>query len=293
MFGYVTPCIMELKVKDYEKFKAYYCGLCKSIKNNIGNIPRCAINYDMTFLGILLYSLNDEEAIYRKETCILHPVKKRLVVQDNKALSYASFCNIALTSYKLLDNVNDDKSIKSKLYYLFLNNYLKKFPDEMKESMLVIESKLSEIYNIEKSIKTSSLDELSHPFGELTAFLLSNYEKDGQYVKELSTLGYNLGKWIYIIDAYDDLKEDMEKGKFNALCKIYNKDNLNFDDFYSSISDRMEFILTNCGRQCLDSLNKLPLIKNQELLENILHFGIIEKMDNIFKRSCSQHEQSL
>lgn len=294
MFGYVAPCIMELKVKDYTKFKAYYCGLCKSIKNNIGNIPRFALNYDMTFFAILIDSLQDEKPFYKKENCIMHPFKKRLVLQENKALEYAAFCNTALASYKLLDNINDDKSLKSRFYYMFLKGYLNAFPSSVKKDLLCIKDKLSELYKLEISNTANSIDEFSEPFAELTALLISgcgstqNKSKDELYI-----LGYNLGKWIYIIDSWDDLESDMKKGKFNAVCTAYNKNNLSFEEMKHSLSGRIDFILTSCGRQCLKSLNELPLKKNEELLNNILQFGIIEKMDKIFKRSCCENEQSL
>src|SRR3712207_7216524 len=96
MFGYVTPYKMELKIKDYEKFKYYYCGLCKSIKTHYGNIPRMSLNYDITFLAILLDSLNDEKPIYKKEHCIVHPIRKKIILQDNSALAYAAFSNTML-----------------------------------------------------------------------------------------------------------------------------------------------------------------------------------------------------
>lgn len=77
MFGYVTPCKMELKIKEYEKFRAYYCGLCKTIKKRLWWIARITINYDMTFLGILLDSLEDNKNTFTKVHCIIHPIKKK------------------------------------------------------------------------------------------------------------------------------------------------------------------------------------------------------------------------
>ena len=91
MFGYVTPYKMELKIKDYEMFKAYYCGLCISIKNNFSNLCRMTLNYDMTFLGMLLDSLECSKHKYVVTRCIAHPMKKKPKVIDNKALDYAAF----------------------------------------------------------------------------------------------------------------------------------------------------------------------------------------------------------
>ena len=125
MFGYVMPCKMELKVRDYEKFKAYYCGLCHTIKEQYGNLPRATLNYDMTFLAILLDSLNDKPLASKKITCSLHPLSKKLILIDNEALKYAAQCNIVLTYYKLIDNINDDNAIQSKVASMFLKKYVK------------------------------------------------------------------------------------------------------------------------------------------------------------------------
>lgn len=282
MFGYVTPCEMELKLKDYEKFKAYYCGLCKSIKKNFGNLPRLTLNYDMTFLAILADAFNDEPSIFKKELCSRHPFKKRIILENNPSLDYAAFCNTSLAYYKLLDNIQDDHSLKSNIYAFFLKGYINKAPEGLKEHLKYIEKKLTELYLLEKNAGKKSLDEISHPFAELTAYIVSTVSADKK--QDLYMLGYNLGKWIYIIDAFDDLEDDMKKGKFNAINSSFNKNNLCFDELSLNIKDRIDFTLTNCGRQCLDSLYKLNLEKNKELLYNILQFGMLQKMDKIFNR---------
>ncbi|WP_373897681.1 DUF5685 family protein [Haloimpatiens sp. FM7315] len=293
MFGYVKPCTMELKVKDYYKFKAYYCGLCRSLKSNYGNIPRFTLNYDMTFLALLIDSISNEENSFEDSFCIVHPFKKIRVLKTNSALDYASFCNLTLFSYKLLDDYEDDKNLKSKFIYTLLNPYFKKIPKELEKTKFLVESKLKELYTLENSKEDISLDEISHVFAQLTGSLLSSYFKGKDFEETLYWFGYNLGKWIYIIDAFDDLEKDMENKKFNAINKALNKNNLNYTEFKSEISSRIEFTLLNCGRECVNNLNKLPINKNYDLLENILKYGFMEKIDKVFKRSDLKDEKSL
>lgn len=293
MFGYVSPYKMELKIKDYEKFKAYYCGLCLSIKKNFGNLPRLTLNYDMTFLAVLLDSLSEGKTSYIKGNCILHPFKKRIFTVNNEALDYAAFCNVCLTYYKLLDDYDDDKSLKGKLMASFLDIYLKNIPERLEFSKVYMGKKLKELYSLENSVEEKNIDELSHPFADLTGFLLSSYENNSDTKFDLYLLGYNLGKWIYIIDAFDDLEKDMENGKFNALTKAYNCGNMQYKDFKSSISERVEFSLSTCARKCYEYLNNLPLNKNEELLHNILQYGLLEKMNTVFKRGVYDNEKSL
>lgn len=289
MFGYVLPCRMELKVRDYEKFKAYYCGLCHTIKGEFGNIPRVTLNYDMTFLAILLDSLNENKLSSKKITCSLHPLTKKLIIIDNDPLKYAALCNIVLTYYKLIDNINDDNNIKSRIAYLVLKKYIK---DNTLSKY--ISNSLNMLYNMEKEAYKYSIDEISHAFADLTGYIISEYfEKSVDYKETLYWLGYNLGKWIYVIDAWDDLEKDMNNNKFNLINQLYNKDNLNYEQLKSKVEEKVDFVLTSCASSCLDSLDNLPLKKNQELLYNILQLGLMEKMDIVFKRSELINGESL
>jgi len=285
MFGYVTPCKMELKIKDYEKFKAYYCGVCKSIKKNFGNLPRLTLNYDMTFLAVLLDALEGSKCTFVKERCIAHAVNKRLVITNNKAVDYAAFCNVTLAYYKLLDNVKDDKSPLSKVNSIFLKQYIKRVPEHLSSHKLYIETSLDELAALEANPIDKAIDNISHPFADLTGFIISSYSKDMPYKDSLYWLGYNLGKWIYIIDAWDDLQKDMKKNKFNAINSIFNEKDLCFEEFSKALENRIDFILVSCASQCSKLLKELPLTKNVDILNNILQFGLMEKMDKVFKRS--------
>jgi len=294
MFGYVTPCKMELKIKDFEKFKAYYCGLCRSIKSNFGNLPRLALNYDMTFLALLLDSLSDEKSIVEKQFCTIHPLKKRAVLISNSAIDYAAFCNVLLTYYKLLDNFTDEKSLKSKIYASLLTIYLKKSPSYYGENSKKISEILKTLSMEEQAFNGKSLDELSHHFADLTGYILAAYEKDKNYEDSLYNLGYNLGKWIYIIDAYDDLEIDIKESKFNAINSVFNSKNLQYNEIASLVKDRINFSLCLCGSGCIENLNKLPIKRNYDLLYNILQYGLMEKMDKVFNgKEEMNNEKSL
>jgi hypothetical protein len=286
MFGYVTPCKMELKIKDLEKFKAYYCGLCRTIQKTFGNLPRLALNYDMAFLAVLLDSLNDNNFKINKQFCSFHPMQKRLVLTECSPLEYAAFCNVLLAYYKLLDNINDDNSKLSKVYSQVLNIYLKKAPEKYKKHSNYIGDSLKNLSLIENSVAGKTLDELSHHFADLTGYILSSYtsEEDMDINETLYWLGYNLGKWIYIIDAYDDLEKDISNKKYNALDSIFNKEKKPYSELSREINSRVDFTLTSCAQSCLEYLSQLPIKKNHDLLHNILQFGLMEKMDKVFNR---------
>lgn len=293
MFGYVTPYKMELKIKDYEMFKAYYCGLCISIKNNFSNLCRMTLNYDMTFLGILLDSLEYSKHKYVVTKCIAHPMKKKPKVIDNRALDYAAFCNVSLVYYKLLDDYNDDNSLSKKFISMYIKKFINKSKEDLSPILVNIEENIKKLSFLEKSEEIISIDELSDPFASLTAFIVSYYYKDENFYDELYNLGYNLGRWIYIIDAFDDLKEDMEKHKFNAINKAFNVENLPYEDLIIKEGNRIEFNLIMSANSTSEALDKLPINKNKDLLFNILQLGLMNKIETIKSRSDKKHEKSL
>lgn len=284
MFGYVTPCKGELKIKDYEKVKSYYCGLCRAMKYNYGNISRLALNYDMTFLAIFLDALSTEKNKYIKDTCIRHPFKERVFVINNYAIEYAAFWNATLAYYKCLDDIEDDNSIKGRIFSKIIKPSLKKVPPRFKEMETYLKEKLTILYSYEKNKDFSNLDELTHPFGELTAFIMLSYFPKHKNSEELYHIGYNLGKWIYIMDAYDDLKEDIEKNDFNGINYLMNKKNLPYIELLNTIKPRIDFILTCYARECTNALKQIPLEKNREIVENIFSYGMLEKMDIVLNK---------
>lgn len=291
MFGYITPLKSELKIREYEMFKSYYCGVCMHIKENFGNIPRLTLNYDMAFLGLLLDALHDDLPNINFKRCMSHPLNKRPVILNNKALEYASAMNVSLVYYKFIDDVNDDKDIKSKIKSLTLETYRRKFNKNVTVINDIIEENLKLLSELEENKNFSSIDEIANPFSLIVAKILELYpesfEMDCEEIRyELYDLGYALGKWIYLIDALDDLKEDMEKKKFNPINFLYNKKNKSYDDFIKEIKPRIEFTILNCGYNCKESLEKLPLKRNKEILQNIINLGMMDKYEKIIN-SCN------
>lgn len=282
MFGYVTPLKGEMKVKDFERFKCYYCGLCCQIKKNFGNLPRLSLNYDMTFLGLLLDGISPEYIKVSKHKCILHPTQKKIVIYNNEALSYASYMNISLVYYKFIDDINDDNNTLSKLKSYMLWPYKRKFPKAIESINSKIAQCLSDLSKLETSKNFSSIDEISHPFSNLVGIILKGYpgkliDDSDKLRTTLYNFGYTLGKWIYLIDALDDLKEDMIKNKFNPINHLYNINNLDYNEFIEAIKPRMEFTILNCGYTCLENLQKLNLVRNRDILYNVIELGLMDK----------------
>ncbi|WP_294372005.1 DUF5685 family protein [uncultured Clostridium sp.] len=295
MFGYVTPLKGELKVKDFNRFKCYYCGLCCHIKKQFGNIPRLSLNYDMTFLGLLLDGINPDKVEVSHHVCFLHPGEKKIVINNNKAISYAAYINISLFYYKLIDDVQDDKSLKSRIYAAVLSPYRKKFPESVLNTDNEIKNCLNQLSDLENSKSFNSLDEICDPFSRLVGTVFKNYPyellDDSIELRDiLYTLGYSIGKWIYIIDALDDLKKDMEHKKFNPIDFLYNKSNMTYDQLTDSIKPRIEFTILSCGSIIKENLMKLNLKRNKDILFNIVELGLMDKYIKVINHPNNTNE---
>lgn len=282
MFGYVTPLKPELKIREYNQFKSYYCGVCFAIKNLYGNIPRMTLNYDMTFLALLLDGLIKEDLNIELKRCIAHPDKKKPVILNNTAINYAASMNVSLIYYKLLDDINDDNSLKSKFSLLFMKPYHKSFPDSIVKINSVIEKNLNKLSSLEKTKDFKFIDEICDPFSIIVGTILKEFpyelKNDSKELREqLYLFGYSLGKWIYLMDALDDLEEDMKNNKFNPINFLYNKDNLPYKEFLDNIKQRLEFSIFNCAYTCKEILDSLPLNRNKDILENIINLGMMDK----------------
>lgn len=284
MFGYITPLLNELKLSDYNTFKSYYCGLCLAIKNKFGNIPRLSLSYDTTFFAILLDGLSNEQYTIISKPCIKHPLSKRDFIISTNALDYACDLNLSLFYYKILDDVYDDNTLKSIALSKFINHYHKKL--FYKNIDTTIKKNLDILHSIEKSSSINSIDVAANPFGNIIGKVLEDYpfelnEDCKDLRKKLFDFGYYFGKWIYLIDALDDLKKDMENNKFNPIEKAYNNYSLNYSDLLNTVREKIDFNLMLLASNCSDIIKVLPFTKNKNIVENVINLGLVDKYSNI------------
>ena len=293
MFGYVTPLKAELKIKDYTKFRSYYCGLCLELKKSIGNLPRLTLNYDMAFLAILIDSISPEEpSLEIIKGCIAHPIEKKPVMVKNKAVSYAAAMNLTLYYYKLKDDIQDDNNLKSKIFKGILYPYQKKLNSSIDKISKIIEKNLRTLTEFENNKNFSYLDEIAHPFSDIVGNILKEYpyefiEDSLDIRNNLYNLGYTLGKWIYLIDALDDLKDDIKNNKFNPINYLFNKDNKSFEELLPLIKERLEFTILNCSYNCNSLLSNLPIKRNMDILNNVLELGMMDKYLGVLNNTCN------
>ncbi len=292
MFGYILPEKPEMKIKEYELFRAYYCGVCKSLGKKHGQFKRLTLNYDSAFLAVLLSAVSGDMPEIRRETCIAHPVTKRHIVRKNGIVDYASDINILLAYYNLEDDRRDEGSVLSHAGTAWLRNSFKKLRRKYSAKCDIIESRLEELHKLEKE-DCASMDMAAEPFArlmeEVTAYepLCANKKT----CDILRWIGYNLGKWIYILDAFDDIEDDIKENSYNPLVFQFKYTGEPVDDFKKRITERVEFNLTYSLDQIAKAYELLELKNNTGILENIIYMGMLRKTENILKTgSCKKVE---
>ncbi len=269
MFGYVMIKKPELKIKEFDRYHAYYCGLCRTLKNEYGSFGQFTLTYDMTFLIILLTALYESKPEHETHHCIVHPVKKHSMLM-NEITQYAAAMNIALSYHHFMDDWEDERSLKGLSGAKLVKRKYKKIEKMYPRQVEVIKRTLKELSRLEKE-KETNLDYLARPFGELMAELF--VYKEDMWQQDLRSLGFYLGKFIYIMDAYEDLNEDKKKDTFNPFKEISAE----------KLSVEIEPILTMMMAETTKAFERLPILVQPEIdiLRNILYAGVWSKYDKL------------
>lgn len=280
MFGYITICKPELKVKDYYRYKAYYCGLCHSLREQFGSTGQMTLSYDMTFLVIFLGSLYEMEPKSSMCRCKVHPVKKQQILQ-NRITDYCADMNILLTYYHFLDDWQDEKSLPALFGARALKTKAKKVILRYPRQAKAIRSSLKKLASYEKRMETN-LDLVAGSFGHLMEELF--IWKQDEWEENLRRFGFFFGKFIYLMDAYEDLPEDLKKNRYNPLISLYNGD---------TYEETCLQILNMMMAECSLEFEKLPCLQDADLLRNILYAGVWTKYSQIQgkKEKEQEHDQ--
>lgn len=281
MFGYVTVNKPELKIREYETYHSYYCGLCHTLKDRFGRAGQFTLTYDMTFLVILLSSLYEPETELCTQRCIAHPGKKH-AMRRNTVSSYGADMNIALAFHKCLDDWKDDKSIRGISGMNVLYRSYCRVHRTWPEKCTSIERYLQELSCYEKN-NVQDPDKTAGAFGRLMGCLF-DYRHDiwSPYLKRF---GFYLGKFIYIMDAYLDLEEDIRQNHYNPLSSLYRS--MPKERFDSTCHTMLELMIADACQE----FEKLPLEDNLELMRNILYAGVWTKYDRAKCRNTNKERE--
>ena len=283
MLGYVTIAKSELKIREYDVYQGYYCGICKAIGKRCGQLPRLNLSYDSVFLAMILASLNEDKEEIQQQNCIAHPIKRRPVVLGQPAIDYAADVMVILAYHKFLDDWNDERSALGFAGKTALTKAYKRLAKQYPDVCAKVEAALKILSDLEKA-RCSSLDLTADAFADVMEALFDGYfdeAVDSARRRILGQMGRWLGRWIYAIDALDDYAIDVEKDAYNPLR--FRKNQL----------EGIEDILYNYLAEMVNAYDLLQIKKNQGVIENILLMGLRQRTDAILKERVETNEQSI
>lgn len=278
MFGYVNINRRELKVRDYETYHAFYCGLCQMLKHRFGRKSQLLLNFDMTFLIILLTGLYELPGRRGSYLCGLHPTcRQELLV--NEVTAYAADMSVLMAYENFMDDWRDERSYVKRSYAALLRRdyerVRRKYPRQAKALTLYLKQ-----LDVFEHRKEASLDDAA---GVTGAFLGEIFVwREDEWQDCLWRMGFYLGKFIYLMDAFEDMETDIKKGLYNPFVMLeYTK---------AEKEPACREILTGMMSQCSGAFERLPVLEYADILRNILYSGVWCRYECIVKRRASKRK---
>lgn len=277
MFGYVKPLVSDLLVKEYEFYKATYCGICRSMKKHTGKLSNITITYDSVFLALIRMAyIDDSELGSKMRRCIAHPLKRRCMLNDNSAIEYTARAFAILTYYKMQDDLTDEKLLR-RMFVSLLRPLMSGAKKRARLTQLaaVAAGRLAAITEIEKS-GVASVDEPAQLFGELLGEIFAG-GLDGEARLVTYQCGYHLGKFIYAADAAEDYERDRASGSYNPYVLLYNRQPLTAENRQTVKCA----LLLEC-KKLESAINLIPFgnkITVENIVRNIIYLGLVKRIE--------------
>lgn len=270
MFGYINVNRKELTEENLKIYQSYYCGLCQSLKKNTGIKGQMLLNYDMTFLIVLLTGLYELEDEKKEFICAIHPGKKKLA-RMNEATQYAADMNVMLAYHNLEDDWRDDRAYAKRAIFQMLKKDYQKIARKYPRQAEALENYMERLTAYERS-EEHNIDLIAGLTGEMLGEIFA--WKDDVWAEELKCLGFYMGKFIYLMDAYEDLDKDEKNKTYNLFSSLRNENQKDFETL-------SKLILTSMMSECSKSFERMPILLHADILRNILYSGVWSKYEYI------------
>ena len=273
MFGYVKTATSELRLREYECYRAYYCGLCKTMGKCTGQCSRLSLSYDFVFLAAVRCSLAGEEPDVKRFRCLLHPTRRRRMVKKSPQLSYCADASALLAAAKIDDDLADERGFRRLRAFfrkLFFAGAARRARRRHPELYRRIGEELAALRAMEQDATLISADAPAEVFGMILAAIFSE-ELSGDAARIAAAIGDAVGRWIYLADAADDLPADAKKGRYNPLLRLFGKEPTEAD--WETIRLGLSATLSRAQR-AFELMDSFPCPELREILSNILYIGL-------------------
>lgn len=287
MFGYVRTSASELRVREHEYYKGTYCGLCRAMGKCTGQCSRMSLSYDVLLLSLVRITLLREPTSFEQRRCLVHPLKKRNMMKRNETLDFSARVSALLTYHKVKDDIADSGFAKRTLTRIFVLPFAavaRKRAIRRDPSLGELDARMAECLSrltaLEKE-RVASVDIPAGIFGELLSDIVS-FGLLGAQKKIAENIGKSIGKWIYIADALDDMRDDLKTKNYNSLIEIYGG-KLPTNEQIGDVAAALKNELMRAERALeLADFDGYETVKN--ILFNILYLGMPEKIRAITQK---------
>ena len=279
MFGYIIVNKQEMKFRDFELYQSYYCGFCRKLKEKYGIRGQLTLSYDMTFLILLLSGLYEAQETAGSCKCVAHPFDRHST-RSNQFTEYAADMNVILTYYHCMDDWEDEKKLLKRGYAGVLKSAFQKAESLYPEKAKRIERELVQLKKYERD-RERNLDMPAGCFGNIMAEIFAYINDEWQ--EELQKMGFYLGKFIYLMDAYEDIEKDEKNGCYNPFAFSYKEE---------GFEEEVRRILRMMMAECSKSFEKLPILEYTEILRNILYSGVWCRFEYVRGKRKEQQEHA-
>ena len=226
VFGYVRPYKPELLVKEYTAYQAVYCGLCKRLGKSFGVLSRLTLSYDCTFLAMLALSRQGVCPGVHQGRCVVNPLKKcAFCTGADDVLEFAGAFGVITTYYKVKDDIQDSgffKRLALRLVLPFAARGRRKAAERYPEVERLVARYIQQQAQAEQD-EATGLDAAAQPTAQMLSDLMVLLAHDDETAKRvLEQYGYFMGRWIYFMDAADDIEKDRKTGNFNPFIRAFS-----------------------------------------------------------------------
>ena len=271
MLGVMTVRKDEMKFREFDRYRAYYCGLCRAIGKRCGSACRMALSFEMTFLAMLHTSLYEAETAQEKRRCVAHPLHPQRML-CNEAIDYAAELSALTSYYDLRDGWEDERRVDRLAESALLKKAAARAGERLPRQRAAVERYVKALHEIERR-DDQNLDAAANLTGEMLAELY--VMREDVYAGDLRELGYYLGKFIYLCDCYEDIERDVKKKNYNPLIGRSARETFAAD---------CEQMLSDMMARAARAFERLPLLEDAEIMRNILYSGIWLRFENASER---------
>ena len=279
MFGYIRAYKPYMRMFEYEIYKSIYCGICKDMHRRFGFMTRMTLTYDSAFLALIDLSVRGKKLKVRGERCIAHPWKKSMCAACGSDLSFASSVSVLLTYHKLRDDIADS-GFKKKLIAYALLPFFKKAYKRACVKYADLSDRISEAMKMQTALeadKSAGIDAACEPTALMMQAVFGEIGTNKREKALLARFGYCLGRFVYITDALDDLKKDIEQGGYNPLIIYMRSHDIQWDGqgrFPKQIRELCDATVNMSLGQLADCYVALDMQRFRDILDNIVYLGL-------------------